>query len=199
MQGISPGDPDMDPLSHRAVELFMEQLPAIPIAEYKRVDIFSNRYWTGFPSKENYYAYPSGSSVEYEFIINHVISTGYAPATYTFVWITETVAAFTGTDGQTYGPFNAQEYVRVTGDDANRLISESKATLQVPSQILTQIMSGISTLSGDVSDLKSQQTQISNTLASLNSQNNMFMMVMIAEAIAIVLMAVAIVMIRRTK
>jgi phage terminase Nu1 subunit (DNA packaging protein) len=60
-------------------------------------------------------------------------------------------------------------------------------------------MSGLSNLSGDVSDLKSQQTQMSNTLASLNSQKNMFMMVMIAEAIALVLMVVAIVMQRRTK
>jgi len=189
----------MDPLSHRTVELFMEQLPAIPIAEYKRVDLFSSRYWTGFPSQENYYAYPSGSSTEYESIINHIVSTGYAPATYTFVWITENIAAFTGTDGQTYGPFNAQEYTRVTESDAERLITEGKATYQVPSQALTQIISSLSDLSSDVSDLKSQQTQVSNTLASLNSQNNMLMIVMIAEAIAMVLMAVAIVMQRRTK
>ncbi len=199
MQAISPGDSAMDTLSHRAVELFMEQLPAIPIAEYKRVDIFSNRYWTGFPSQENYYAYPSGSSTEYESIINHIVSTGYTPATYTFVWITENIAAFTGTDGQTYGPFNAQEYTRVTESDAERLITEGKATYQVPSQALTQIISSLSDLSSDVSDLKSQQTQVSNTLASLNSQNNMLMIVMIAEAIAMVLMAVAIVMQRRTK
>jgi hypothetical protein len=199
MQTISPSDPDMDPLSHRTVELFMEQLPAIPIAEYKRVDIFSNRYWTGFPSQENYYAYPSGSSTEYESIINHIVSTGYTPAAYTFVWITENIAAFTGTDGQTYGPFNSQEYTRVTESDAERLITEGKATYQVPSQALTQIISSLSDLSSDVSDLVDSLAQVSNTLAALNSQNNMLMMVMIAEAIAMILMALVIVMQRRTK
>ncbi len=199
MQAMSPGNPDMDPLSHRAVELFMEQLPAIPIAEYKRVELFSNRYWTGFPSAENYYAYPSGSSTEYTYIINHVISTGYAPATYTFVWITENVAAFTGTDGQTYGPFNAQEYARVTESDAETLITEGKATYQVPSEALTQIISSLSDLSSDVSDLVDSLAEVSNTLAALNSQNNMLMMVMIAEAIAMILMALVIVMQRRTK
>ena len=193
MQGISPGDTAMDPLSHRAVELFMEQLPAIPIAEYKRVELFSNRYWTGFPSAENYYAYPSGSSPEYEFIINHVVSTGYTPATFTFVWITEAVAAFTGTDGQTYGPFAAQEYAQVTETDAARLVSEGVATYQIPSEVLTQILTSISGLSSDLSDVADSLTQVSNTLAALNSQNNMLMMVMAVEAIGIVMMAIVIV------
>jgi len=199
MKLISTSDPDIEPLSHRAVELFMEQLPAIPIAEYKRMELFSNRYWTGFPSQENLYAYPSGSCAEYKFIINRVISTGYRPEAYTFVWITENVAAFIGTDGQTYGPFNAEEYARVTSRDAERLVLEGKATYQIPSQVLTQMISILSDVSRDVGDLKDSLAQLSDMVSTISSQNNMLVMVTVIEAIIIVLMATVILMQRRLK
>ena len=194
MQAIAPGSSDMDALSHQAVELFMEQLPAIPIAEYKRVDIFNSRYWTGFPTQENLYAYPSGSCPDYEFIINHLVSTGYVPATYTFVWITEAVEAFVGSDGQTYGPFNASQYAQVTEEDAASLVAAGKASYQIPSQVLTQILTSLSGLSSDISDVSDSLTQVSTTLATLNSQYTMLMMVVAVEAVGLVLMAVVILM-----
>jgi peptide/nickel transport system substrate-binding protein len=194
MQAIAPGSSDMDALSHQAVELFMEQLPAIPIAEYKRVDIFNSRYWTGFPTQENLYAYPSGSCPDYEFIINHLVSTGYVPATYTFVWITEAVEAFVGSDGQTYGPFTASQYAQVTEEDAASLVAAGKASYQIPSQVLTQILTSLSGLSSDISDVSDSLTQVSTTLATLNSQYTMLMMVVAVEAVGLVLMAVVILM-----
>ena len=57
--GILPlGDPAIDDLFVEATEIWLEELPIIPITEAKKIIPFSNTYWTNWPTADNPYIHP---------------------------------------------------------------------------------------------------------------------------------------------
>jgi|GEM_PF-178691 len=52
-------DSRIDALVVQAMDLWMEQLPIIPIAQAKKIVPFSNTYWTNWPSANNPYIQPA--------------------------------------------------------------------------------------------------------------------------------------------
>jgi len=54
--GVLPlGDPSIDELFVQAMEIWLEELPVIPITQAKKLIPFDTSHWTGWPSKENNY------------------------------------------------------------------------------------------------------------------------------------------------
>jgi peptide/nickel transport system substrate-binding protein len=57
--GVLPlGDPQIDELFVEAMDLWMQELPVIPITQAKKIIPFSNTYWTGWPTADNPYIHP---------------------------------------------------------------------------------------------------------------------------------------------
>lgn len=53
-----PGDPANEALYREIVEMFLRELPYLPVVEKVFHPIFSTRYWTGWPTKDNMYIIP---------------------------------------------------------------------------------------------------------------------------------------------
>jgi peptide/nickel transport system substrate-binding protein len=57
--GVLPlGDPQIDELFVEAMELWMQELPVIPITQAKKIIPFDETYWTGWPTADNPYIHP---------------------------------------------------------------------------------------------------------------------------------------------
>jgi len=58
--GVLPlGDPAIDGLFLEAMEIWMEELPVIPITQAKKIIPFDTTYWTGWPNfYDNHYVHP---------------------------------------------------------------------------------------------------------------------------------------------
>jgi peptide/nickel transport system substrate-binding protein len=57
--GVLPlGDPQLDDLFVEAMEIWLEELPAIPVTQAKKIIPFSNTYWTNWPTADNAYIHP---------------------------------------------------------------------------------------------------------------------------------------------
>jgi len=57
--GVLPlGDPKIDELFVKAVEIFMDELPVIPVTQAKKIIPFNTTYWTNWPSADNPYIHP---------------------------------------------------------------------------------------------------------------------------------------------
>ena len=54
----SPDDPAMDGLFRSAMEIWLTDLPAMPLAEASLLTPFNNHYWTNWPDANNNYVHP---------------------------------------------------------------------------------------------------------------------------------------------
>jgi peptide/nickel transport system substrate-binding protein len=52
------GDPQLDDLFVQATEIWLDELPVIPITQAKKIIPFNNTYWTGWPTADNAYIHP---------------------------------------------------------------------------------------------------------------------------------------------
>jgi peptide/nickel transport system substrate-binding protein len=55
---LSPDDPNALPVYKKALEIYMRDLPAIPVVQTIFVMDFDNTYWTGWPTQDNLYIQP---------------------------------------------------------------------------------------------------------------------------------------------
>ncbi|MEM3661201.1 MAG: ABC transporter substrate-binding protein [Thermoproteota archaeon] len=58
LNALSPDDPKAVPIYKKGLEIYMRDLPAIPVVQTLYVMDFSNTYWTGWPTKDNLYIQP---------------------------------------------------------------------------------------------------------------------------------------------
>ena len=57
--GVLPlGDPAIDDLFLQAAEIYMAELPVIPVTQAKKIIPFNETYWTNWPSADNPYIHP---------------------------------------------------------------------------------------------------------------------------------------------
>jgi peptide/nickel transport system substrate-binding protein len=58
--GVLPlGDPQIDDLFLQAAEIYMDELPVIPVTQAKKIIPFNTTYWTNWPSADNPYIQPA--------------------------------------------------------------------------------------------------------------------------------------------
>lgn len=58
LNALSPEDPNAVPIYKKGLEIYMRDLPAIPVVQTIYVMDFSNTYWTGWPTEDNMYIQP---------------------------------------------------------------------------------------------------------------------------------------------
>jgi peptide/nickel transport system substrate-binding protein len=70
------GDPKIDDLFLKANELFMKELPVIPVTQARKLTPFNTTYWTGWPTKEDGYASPTPWWQNFHAVIHKIQPTG---------------------------------------------------------------------------------------------------------------------------
>ena len=214
---MSPEDPRLKPLYKRAIEILLEELPYIPAVEKTFHQIYSSKYWTGWPSKDNMYTIPFlwwPTTIFILFNLKPVTAPVAPTVSYVGVWFMEDVPKFVGADGKTYGPFTKGSFGMIPKSDAERLVKEGKATYHkpVPPEIssiaealtkmgsdITRIESDMKSLSGTIDTLSSKVATTSEKISTLAGQISILTTTVVVEAIAIVILAIAIALLMRRK
>jgi peptide/nickel transport system substrate-binding protein len=70
------GDPKIDELFLQAWDIFMEELPYIPITQAKKIIPFDTTYWTGWPTYDNQYIHPPTWWQSFHVILQNLTATG---------------------------------------------------------------------------------------------------------------------------
>lgn len=76
---IDPSHPDYMDLAKKGIELFMRDLPAIPIVQTIYTMPWQTTYWTNWPMKGNFYAWPPNWWPEFLFVVLNLKSTRVTP------------------------------------------------------------------------------------------------------------------------
>jgi peptide/nickel transport system substrate-binding protein len=200
MLAISPVDPQMVDLAHDAIEIFMEQLPAIPAVQTVRLEVFNTKYWTGQPTEDNYYVFTAPWDPLYKFILNNVRSTGAKPAiSYAYVWMTDVVEAFTGADQRTYGPFSEGDYAQLPLEDAEALVADGLASFEASIPGLTELLTAISGVNEGIAsnseNIDAMQTSVAALVDTVAAQSSQITMLLAGVAIDTILVLVLLVLI----
>ena len=58
MKQMQPDDPAIEPLFRQALEIWLEELPVIPLAQARKLLPMNTTYWTNWPTAENNYIQP---------------------------------------------------------------------------------------------------------------------------------------------
>ena len=151
----------------RAQEIYYSDVLEIPIIEVSQYAVYNEHYWTGWPDAENRYA---GFDVNDYLCALKVFRLQPAQAppaptyNYVIVYAVESVPAFTGVDGKSYGPFEKGEAMYVPKEDAERLVSEGLASYSPPVVGLEELSSTVSSLIGEVTSLIGEVGEIKNTM-----------------------------------
>ena len=69
---LVPGDPAIDVLFVDAMELWLEDLPGIPLAQHPAIHPFSERYWTGWPVADDPYVQGFPASQAFAIVVNRL-------------------------------------------------------------------------------------------------------------------------------
>lgn len=56
---LAPGDPQVTTLSNQALEIWLKELPVIPLAQRPEPLLSNTTYWTGWPTNDNLYELPA--------------------------------------------------------------------------------------------------------------------------------------------
>ena len=202
--GIGPGDAKFTENCKKLFEIFYEELPIIPLYAAMNFGYVNNYYWNNWPvtggriangqwvetNPSTLYAFPIVAAWcdNPHLILFKLQPTGrgveQTPTTYMYIWFTEAVAQFVGSDSITYGPFVSGDSVRIPETDANELIESGKATA-TPS---------IPGLEGVIETLTTLVTGQSQLITTLNNQMNMLTVGLVIEGVVIVLLVVFIMM-----
>jgi len=129
-------------LFRAAMEIWLRDLPVIPISLAPALVPVNTYYWKNFPSADNPWIMPVPWWATMNLLINGYPSPkrggewvgGIKPAQifYTTIYITKEVPRFRGVDLQWYGPFKVGDAVRLPEEDANRLLQAGLASLSPP-------------------------------------------------------------------
>ncbi|MCD6510435.1 MAG: ABC transporter substrate-binding protein [Thermoprotei archaeon] len=192
LEKMSPDDPAAEPYYKQALELYMKNLPAIPVVQTIFCMPFSTKYWIGWPSRDNMYIQPFTWWPTFLFVILNLKPRPKPQIIgYTYVWITKKVSNFTGADGKVYGPFEEGSYVNLPKPDADRLIKEGKASYTPPfAGAIQSVLSRITNLSKGIESLRGEVTNISGQLSTLTAVSAL-------EAVIIILLAIGLIITRR--
>jgi len=70
------GDPKIDELFLKAYEIYMKELPVIPITQAKKIIPFDTTYWTGWPTSDDDYIHPPTWWQSFPVILQNLTASG---------------------------------------------------------------------------------------------------------------------------
>ncbi|MEM3745387.1 MAG: ABC transporter substrate-binding protein [Candidatus Bathyarchaeia archaeon] len=186
---MSPVDPRYLGLVERALEIWYQELPAIPLNAQPALIAFNSYYWTGWPSADNPYMQPYYQCASFRFILFQLKPT---KIDYTIVYFTKETPKLRGIDLVWYGSFKAGESARIPVDDAEFWIKKGYASLTPPITPITGLEDISAKLDEVSSLLKSMDAKIeslSSNIVTVSGSLTGLIIAVILEAIAIIVFA----------
>jgi ABC-type transport system substrate-binding protein len=175
IEQMNSDGPGYDVLVHDMLDIVMEQWFADPIYYFLQTVVWDGYYWTGLPDSEDPYVGLPYWENPTTLILHRITSNPDKPwietptVEYSIVWFTSAVEAFTGVDGESYGPFSADMSALIPSDDGSRLVDEGKASLTAPFiDTVNAISTQVAALSAEISDLSDQISGLAGVAALTN-------------------------------
>ena len=66
------GDPEVHRLFRQAAEIWVEELPAVPIAQGSNLIPFNTTYWKGWPTADDFYAPPLNWAMQFHKVVHRL-------------------------------------------------------------------------------------------------------------------------------
>jgi len=214
MMSVSPDNYDViDPAAKEALYILALDMPQIPITHNKgAMFVVNSAYWKGWPTTANYYTEIRSWYETLWYLVLNLRPAKAVELTYLTVFATTDIPAFTATDKLTYGPFIKREAMTIPKQDAERMIlagkasytssvspeisavadaaTRDKAAIDALGILLHKMNSTMAGLSEDVSSTHHSVEALAGQVSTLTS-------VAAVEGIAIVVVAVLAVLLRR--
>ncbi|RLE37410.1 hypothetical protein DRJ17_06665 [Candidatus Woesearchaeota archaeon] len=149
-------------LLKKGLELWMRDLPVVPIIETIYEVGWSTKYWTGWPTSDNLYAWPAIWWPEFLFVIFHLKP---AHIEYIQVWFTQPVERFIGADGKEYGPFEPGDSARIPVPDADFLIKQGIASTKPVIVGIEELRETVFSLEEDINRLRTEYENVINSIS----------------------------------
>lgn len=200
----------------KALDIWLRDLPhGAMITQARKLIPFDTYYWIGWPDETNPWIHPCNWWSTFLLVI-----VGYPkPGTgewvggirprhidYVTVYFTKDVSKFRGIDLQWYGPFKAGEAARIPADDAEFLVKKGLASYKPPAVTpkvtipeIKTILTAISDVSTAVSGVADEVKALKDKIDALAGQISTLTTIMAIEAIAIIILAIALIFAIRRK
>ncbi|MEM1990991.1 MAG: hypothetical protein QW782_10230, partial [Candidatus Bathyarchaeia archaeon] len=188
---MSPEDPRYLGLVEKALEIWYQELPALPLNAQPALIAFNSYYWTGWPSADNPYMQLYYQCASFRFILFQLKPT---KIDYTIVYFTKETPKFRGMDLVWYGPFKAGDGARIPMDDAEFWINKGYASLTPPVTPITgleEINAKLSEISSTLTNLNKKVEDLSSGMGAISGSLNTLTAALIIEAIVIVVLAIS--------
>lgn len=73
---LTPGDPQVAELTRDALEIFLRELPVIPMAQRPEPLVTNTAFWTGWPTNDNQYAVPASWAMTFHRVVTKLEPAG---------------------------------------------------------------------------------------------------------------------------
>lgn len=198
MLGLSPEDPKYREAYRKAMEIWLDQLPEIPIALSRKITTFNTYYWLNWPTSEN----PWWSPQMWHAYIPLYINLKPRFIDYAVVYFIKDTPKFRGVDLIWYGPYEVGDSARIPLDDAEFLIKKGYASYTPPSPTVPPgISESLSRLLNETlalrSDISAKISALENEITALRGELSIILTVsytVIIVAIIVLVAAVALVL-----
>jgi len=195
---MSPDDPDYLGLVDQALEIWYQELPAIPLDSQPALIGFDTYHWQNWPSDMNPYMQLYYQCASFRFILFQLKPS---KIDYGIAYFTDDMPKFRGIDLVWYGPFEAGDAARVPTSDIEFLVRMGTASFTPiigPPTGIEELTSRVEDLSSAVSDLSEGVEAIGTNVAAMSGTITMLTTAVAIEAVIIVLVVLmAFVLVRR--
>jgi len=195
---MSPDDPDYLGLVDQALEIWYQELPAVPLDSQPALIGFDTYYWQNWPSDMNPYMQLYYQCASFRFILFQLKPS---KIDYGIAYFTDDMPKFRGIDLVWYGPFEAGDAARVPTSDIEFLVRKGSASFTPiigPPTGIEELTSRVEDLSSAVSDLSEGVEAIGTNVAAMSGTITMLTTAVAIEAVIIVLVVImAFVLVRR--
>ncbi len=176
MEPMTPTDPRYMTLISQALDILYQEMPFICTISDAEITPFSTKYWTNWPTAENFYVY---CFVNAYCGAGHFAMLEIEPAaipTTTVYWTKPTTqfrpqGTFRGIDHVWYGPFEQGDAAIIPVDDAEFWVRMGYASFTPPTTIpVEELVETVNDLSARVGNMETTINSLTSQVNSLSSQ-----------------------------
>jgi hypothetical protein len=186
MEQMSPLDPEYMNLIEQALDILYQEMPIICTISDAEITPFSIKYWTNWPTAENFYIYcfVNAYAAAGHFAMLEIEPAEIPMSTVYFVKDTKEFrpeGTFRGIDHVWYGPFKKGDAAVIPLDDAEFWVRMGFASYTPPKEELPPIIEELST------KVNNMETTVKSLETSINNLSSQLSMVSILAAIALII------------
>ena len=194
MGKYSETDPKYIEAFRKAYEIWLQEMPGIPLTLSRKLLSFDNYYWVGWPTVTDPYIAPF-FWCGYGLRVSLQMKVRPKTVEYQLVYFTKDTPAFRGIDLVWYGPFKAGDATRVPVDDAEWNIRRGYASYTAPAPAISPEMT--EALGRLNATIVTRTGALLTEVRGLSSQVATMSTAAAVEGVAIIVLAVALIVLRR--